>query len=79
MRDEVTGEWIKLYKEELNDLNSPPNIVRVIKSRRKRWVAHVASVGEVCIIFWFLNLRERNHMEDIGVDGTIILRYIFTQ
>jgi hypothetical protein len=46
MRDEVTGEWIKLYEEELNDLNSPPNIVGVNKLRRKKWAACVASVGE---------------------------------
>jgi hypothetical protein len=46
MRDEVTGEWIKLYEEELNDLNSPPNIVGVNKSRRKKWAAHVAGMGE---------------------------------
>jgi hypothetical protein len=35
-RDKVTGEWRKLHKEELNDLYSLPNIVRVVKSRRMR-------------------------------------------
>ena len=45
-RDEVTGEWRKLYNEELSDLYSLPNIVRVVKSRRMRWAGHVARVGE---------------------------------
>ena len=45
-RDEVTGEWIKLYKEELKDLYSLPNIVRVVKSRILRWAGHVAHMGE---------------------------------
>jgi len=45
-REEVTGEWMKLYNEELNDLYCSPNIVRVIKSRRMRCAGHVASMGD---------------------------------
>jgi len=45
-KDEVTGEWRSLYNEDLNDLYSSPNIVRVIKSRRIRWAGHVARMGE---------------------------------
>jgi len=37
-RDEVAGEWRKLHNEELNDLYSSPIIVRVIKSRKIRWM-----------------------------------------
>ena len=44
--DEVTGECRRLHNEELNDLCTLPNIVRVIKSRRMRWVGHVARMGE---------------------------------
>ena len=47
-RDEVTGEWRKLHNEELNDLYCPPNIVRVIKSRKNEMGgACSACVGEV--------------------------------
>jgi len=44
--DEVTGDWRRLHNDELNDLYSSPNIVRVIKSRRMRWAGHVARMGE---------------------------------
>jgi hypothetical protein len=45
-REEVTGEWRRLLKEELNDLNSSPNIIPVIKPRRKIWSGHAAGMGE---------------------------------
>jgi len=78
-RDEVTGEWRKLHNEELNDLYSSPNIVRVIKSKRMRWTKHVARMGrvEACTGFWWGNLRERDHLGDPCIDGRIILRWIF--
>jgi hypothetical protein len=44
--DKVTGKWRKLQNEELSDLYSLPNIVRVVKSRRMRWAGHVAHMGE---------------------------------
>ena len=39
-------EWRKLHSEELNNLYSSPNIVRMIKSRRMRWAGHVARMGK---------------------------------
>jgi hypothetical protein len=41
-RDEVTGGWRKLHNEELHNLYTYPNIIRMMKSRRMRWAGHVA-------------------------------------
>jgi hypothetical protein len=63
-KDEVTAEWRKLHNEELNDLYSLPNTVRVVKSRRMRWAGHVARMGEdsglhrVLVLVWCAGLEE---------------------
>jgi hypothetical protein len=44
-RDEVMGGWRKLHNEELRDLYSSPNIIRIIKSRRMRWAGHISRMG----------------------------------
>jgi len=74
----VTGEWKRLHNEELNDLYSSPNIVRVIKSRRMRWAGYVARMGEERGVYRVLvgKRRERGHWGDLGVDGWIILGWI---
>jgi hypothetical protein len=45
-RDEVTADWRKLHNEELHNVYSSPNIIRMMKSRRMRWAGHVARMGE---------------------------------
>jgi len=79
-RDEVTGEWRQLHNEELNDLYSSQNSSQVIKSRRMRWAGHVARMGreEVYTGFCWGNLRERDHLKDPGVDGSITLKWILS-
>jgi hypothetical protein len=77
-RDEVTGESRKLYNENLNNLYSSPNIVGVIKSRM-RWAEHVARMGkgDIYIWFWWGNLKEKCYLRDPGLDGIIILSWVF--
>jgi len=78
-RDEVTGKWRKLHIEELNDLYSSPNILRVIKSRRMRLAGHVARMGEGKGVYRVLVWKPggKRPLGNPGVDGRIILRWIF--
>jgi len=73
--DEVTGEWKRLYNEELNNLYSSPNIVRVIKSRRMRWAGYVAHMGVERGVYRFLvgKPEGKRPLGGLGVYGWIIL------
>jgi len=75
-RDEVTGELIKLHNEELNNLYSSPNIVRVIKSRRMRWAGHVALMGEGRGVYRVL-VGKPEGRRPLGRPRRIILGWIF--
>jgi hypothetical protein len=77
-RDEATGKWRKIHNEELHDLSSP-NIVRVIKSRRMSWGKHVARSGERRGIYRLLvgKPEGKRTLGRPGIDGRIILRWIF--
>jgi len=70
--DEVTGEFGRLHNVELYDLCSSPTS----KARGMRWAVQVAYMGrgEVHAGFWSGNLRERDHLVDLGMDGRIILK-----
>jgi hypothetical protein len=77
-RDEVTGGCRKLHNEELHNLYSSRSIIRIIKSRRMRWVGHVARMGrrEMHIVYWWKCQKERNHWEDQDIGGWTIFKWI---
>jgi hypothetical protein len=77
-KDEVTGEWRRLQNEELYDLHSP-NIIWVINSRKMRRAGHVARMGARRSAYrhWWGDLRDGDDLKDPGLDGRIILQWIF--
>jgi hypothetical protein len=76
-RDETTGDWTKLRIEELHNLYSSPNIIRMIKSRRRRWTGHVARIGRngLYVRFWWESQKEEGHEEYLDTGGRIILKW----
>ena len=75
----MTEEWRRLRNEEIYDLYYALNIIRVIKSRVMRWAGHVARMVDrkgACG-FWWRDPMEGEHLEDVHVDGRIILKRIF--
>ena len=68
--DEVIEEWRKGHNEDLNDMYSSPNIIRMITSRRMRWAEHVAGMGRGNLYTGFCGGSP-------SIDGRIILRWIF--
>ena len=74
-KDEVTGKWRKLRNEELTGLYSTPNTIWLNKLRRMRWAGHVARMVERCAYRFLLGKHEGKRQ--LGVDGRIILRWIF--
>jgi hypothetical protein len=55
---EVTEQWRKLHNNELHNLKSSPNIIRMIKSRRMIWARHVARMGEMRNMYIFVGKPE---------------------
>ena len=78
-RGGLAGEWRKLHNEELNDLYCSLKIFRVITSRRMRRAGHVVPMENRRGVYRYLvgKLRERDHWGGPGLDGRIILRWIF--
>ena len=76
--EKIIGQCRKLHKENLHDLYSSLNISRVMKLRRMRWEGHVTHSGgrEARTEHWCLNLKGRDHLIALGVDGRIILKWI---
>jgi hypothetical protein len=73
--EEMAGGWRRLRNEDLHS----SNVIRAIKSRRMRWAGRIARMGKMKNAYSsFVRKSERkNHSEDLGVDGRIILEWLF--
>ena len=70
--------WRRIQKDELHDLYTSSNILRVIKQARMKWVVRVARTGDRRGVYTNLvgKPEERDHLEDLDTDGRIILTRI---
>jgi hypothetical protein len=78
-RDEETGGWRKLHNEELHNFYSSPSTIRIINSRRMKWVGHVARMGKRGMhirYYWWESQKEGDHWEDQDVGWWTILKWI---
>jgi hypothetical protein len=74
-RKEVVGGSTRRHNEDLYNLNASSDIVRLIKSRRMTWTAHVAGMGDIRNAHKVLigESEGKNHSEYLDLDGRIIL------
>jgi hypothetical protein len=72
------GGGRRLHIEELHNSYASPIIIRLMKSRRMRWVGHVAHMGETRNAYKILvrKVEGRNHIKDLGIGGWTILELI---
>jgi hypothetical protein len=78
MGEETAGDWRRLNNEELHNLYASPNIIGVIRLRRIKWAGNIARVGDTRNAHKILvgKSEKRNHSEDLGIDGKIILEWL---
>ena len=75
----VIGDCRKLHNEGFSGLNCSPKVITALKSRRMSWARHVERMENRRVVyrFWWGNVREMVYLGDAGIDGIIILRWIF--
>jgi hypothetical protein len=77
-RERVAGGCRRLHDEELQNLYTSPDTIRVIKSRGMRWMGHVTHMGVMRNAYKILvgKPEGKRHSEDLGIDGKIVLEWI---